>query len=423
MQPNLNTAPVSSRAKSYVTIPPKQVEKGIARDMGWERLIPDNGLPLMLGMEDVLAVEREVPRLMRVKKLSLTETDLSSWAPSPDKKVAIEMEWYWHVGNLLQVANPMIRLSEPLEAVFYLARERGYLDSSGRLLPQAEIWRQPTQCGISQAREFLDELKAFYSTRTYQDTLRHREDQAVHNRGRHLLLLDYFLVKYGCFRVVAMDFYLDKRSAAGGIHPGYDLGLVIQCRGHFFNNVRFSPAFSETVYGYLWHLSFHQLHGYYFRVIFFVTPRGFGGNEKFIARASRVWMEITGGNGVCVDTRKHPNELAQIYGTFDIKNEKSIKKLERALLYQVEKDKRLRVMSSGRLHMFGHTEMADISQVMLDRASLRMQSSPSRNLAGPSAAQEDHLQRLYLEMAKKEASGMKLPYCGYLSMGGSYHGL
>lgn len=421
MQPSLNAAPESSKTESRITIPPKHVEKGIARDIGWERLIPANGFPIMLGMEDVLAVEREVPRLIRAKSLTLSENDFPSGAPSQDKRLPLGVEWYWRVGNLLQVAYPMVRLSEPVQAVYELACRKGYLDECGGLLPNAEIWRRPTPEGVQQALEFLEALKAGYSSRAYRDALRHREEQVIHNRERHLLLLDYLLVKYGCFRVVAMDFYLDKGSGLGGIHPGYHLSHVVQCRGHFFNNMRFSPVFREGVYGYLWHLSFNRLRGYYIRAFFFVAPGGFGVNEKFISRASRAWIEVTGGFGVCEDLRKHPNELARVSGTVDVKSEKSIRKMEKALLYQVEKDRRLRVMTPDKLHVFGHTEMADLGHAMLDRAWLRMLSSSPKMLAASSAAQEARMQRLHLELVKRKVPRTAFPYGGDFSLGGSNH--
>lgn len=421
MPPNPDMALADATVKPRISIPAKQIEKGVARDMGWERLIPANGFPLMLGMDDVLAVEREVPRLMRAKHLKLEESDFLSGAPPQGQKLAPSVEWYWRVANLLPVAFPMVRLSEPVQAVYELAREEGYLDENGNLLSDADIWRQRTPDGTQQALAFLEVLKAGYASRPYRDALRHREQQAEHNRERHLLLLDYLLVKHGCFRAIALDFYLDQGGGFGAAHPGYSLELVVQCRGHLFNNMRFMPVFREGGYGYLWHLSFHRLRGYYIRVFFFVAPGGLGENEKFLARASRAWWDVTGGLGACADCRKHPNELARVGGMVDANNEKSVKKMEKALVYQVEKDKRLRVMTQDKLHVFGHTEMAGLDKALLDRAWLRLFTASSKMTAELIAAQEARLQRLHLELAKKatlKADGLNL---GGFSVGANNH--
>lgn len=421
MQSRSNMALDDSEVKPRVSIPSRHVEKGIARDLGWERIIPANGFPHMLGMDDVLAVERDVPRLIRAKCLTLSENDFSLEAPSQDMKLTLGVEWYWRVGNLLQVAYSMVRLSEPVQAVYALARKEGYLDERGNLLPAGDIWLRRTPDGIHQALTFLEALKAVYASRPYRDALRHREEQAEHNRERHFLLLDYLLAKYGCFRVIALDFYLGNRNDFNGVNHGYSLEHVVQCRGHLFNNMRFIPVFREGGYGYLWHLSFHRLWGYYVRAFFFMAPDGLGVNEKFITRVSRVWSEVTGGLGVCGDCRKHPNELARVGWMVDANNVKSIKKMERALVYQVEKDRCFRVVAPDKLHVFGHTEMADLNKSMLDRAWLSHFSSSSKREPALIASQENRLQRLHLELVKRTISNLGAQSVDVFNMGGNIH--
>lgn len=403
MQPNRQEALIDINVQSSISIPARHIEKAVARDMGWERLMPANSFPLMLGMDDVLATERDMARLVRGKSLTLDERDFLTAASLHGQKLPLGVGWYWRVTNLLRVAWPMVRLSEPVQWVYELAREKGYLDESGRLLPAADILLRPAPDSIRLVQEFLQALRVLYSSGRYRDALRHRHEQAEHNLEQHLLLLDYYLVKYGRFRAIALDFSLDQKSTLGGIHHGYFLDNVVQCRGHFFNNLRFSPFFREGGIGYLWHLSFHSQRGYYIRTIFFMAPDGLGGHEKFHARASRLWSDVTNGLGSCTDCRKHPNELARVGWMVDASNEKSVKRMDRALVYQIEKDKRFRIVTPDKRHVFGHTEMAGLEPSMLESAWGRLYAASSSMGPALLASQQQRLRNLQRVFLKRSA--------------------
>ena len=354
MSSNVAMTITKNQSDPRIIIPSRKIEKGIAHDFGWEKIGPENNLSPISGLEDVLAIEKDVSGLIRAKNLKLNDKDLLPCVFPIAKKLKIGVKWHMHIAKLLTAVLSMVRLSEPVQAIYELAWEKSYWGRDGSLLPAADFWHNRSSESIQQALFFLHELKARYISQAYQDVLRYRENQAAYNLKKHLRLLDYLLMKYGCFHAIAMDFYLNKGLFSQGIKP------IIQCRRNFFDTLLFSKFFGEDGYDYAWHLSYNIALGYYIRVLSFIPQSGFGAYEKYYSRFSRIWLEATNGIGICRDCRYHPNEFANVSSVVNINDQVSIKKIKRFFVYQVEKDKRLRVIMPERLRVFGHSEMADL---------------------------------------------------------------
>lgn len=403
-----------------VSIPFGQIVKGIARDVGWECPLPGVSLPVMLGLDNILAVERHIPQLMRTKSLRLDMKAFTQKNTSTAKKAPPGVEWYWRVGNLLGVAPSGVRLSEPVQAIYDVAVDKGFLSAEGRTLPAAEVWRTPTDDALPMAQEFFDSLKQYYGCRTFQEACRYRSEQAEHNLSQQLALTDYLLVEHEAVRVIALDFCLDSAHGYGDFPRGFCQDLVIACRENFLDSIRFMSVFREMNHGYLWHVSFNRVFGYYIRFLFFGEPGGPGSHEKFVARASRVWQQVTNGIGCCIDLRKNPNELARVGGVVDGNNVRSVTKLQKAVTYQIEKDKRFRILGPKKLHVFGHSEMAGLDMALLQKAWMARYAH-SLDKSGEQLAMLDaRLNRLSGLMAQKAVNKKVPPILPYGGVGGHY---
>lgn len=379
--------------RSKGAISSKRVWSGVACDFGLEGIAPASGLVPMHGMSDVLGVESEVSRLLRVKDLSVDDIYVLPDTSLNRKTMSFGAEWFYRVEKMLYLAFPMVRLSEPVQAIYDIAYKNGILTESGRLNPEKNIWNRSDPRNGQLVIDFFMELKSYYSSRVYQSLLRHREEQAAHNLESHLLLIDYLLVKHDKFRVVAHDLYLNKFMSSGE---------VIFLKNLFLNKMRFNISFIEDGYGYLWHFSFHISRGYYFRLFLFISARYISSHEKFSARLVKLWNDATNGLGVAEDCRNSRGELSRVGGIVDSGNKKSVEKIRSSVLYQIEKDKCLRVELPRKMHAFGHSEMCDLDGALLEKAWVRHLSAfPSGSSYTKISSKEDIFQRLHLALVKK----------------------
>lgn len=304
------------------------------------------GLYGLVGFNDLRYLDDDLYSLFKAEKVK--EPDLSAIKAVGAGQASLRLEERLHriLPVYLSRLVPGVRFAEPLHAVYDLAALRGYINGHGNATAKLSEWNQCGEGSEKISMEFITDLQRHYREDKFHEVIALRESLAERDLNEQLSLAGALLECHGRMHAMVIDFGVHRASLpwvdaqAGYQSAGHSL---MDCARGLVFGMQSEASFREQCLGAIVHVECHQELGLYLRATFFVIPGELGFRQQFQARVLRLWQAIVGRGGWMQDRRGHQNKIVGGLGAVASKDEASIMRLKKAVLYGVQKDLCMRV--------------------------------------------------------------------------------
>lgn len=301
---------------------------------------------LLVGVNDIRYVEGDLEKLSVSEKVKMPDLNAIKAIGAGRSRMSLEDRLYRVLPDFLVRMPEGVRQAEQFQVVSEMATRHGYLDGQGHPTSRLLAWQANSDASAEQVHDLLVSICCRYRSEEFRQSLDRREGIVCRHLEEQWALAYSLLATHGYIHAMVIDLGVYKTPipfsvmAAGLQHDGRRL---LDGAHRLVGYMQSEISVREKCLGAIFHVDRHQDLGFYLRVIFLVVPEGLGFRKQFESRVKRLWQGVVGGGGWVQDRRGHPNKFIGSLGMVSVKDEGSISRLKKALMYGGQKDLYMRV--------------------------------------------------------------------------------
>lgn len=344
-QPGKYVGQQKSRSDGVLVLFPKKLWSAMAMDFGaYNETHQTSGNYDVVGFNDLLYLTDDLWALAKTKKVKVLE---KAGSPERDRPLRLEERLRKQLPTYFRNRDPAYRSCEILEAAADVVGQLGYRVAADDGRP--DLWAGSDDDSLGRVNKFHLALREQLLSSAFRDVLHRREQQAARDLECQESLVLSMCGRFERFGVIALDLGCQHVQVPYGYSAvqGYASPSLLACADQLLNAVQFDPTFEGRVLGAVIHLEYHQEQRQYLRAIFLVIPGDMGYRQLFQVRLFRAWQLIVGQRGWMDDCRLHPNKIVASVGPVSTREDASVYRLRRALVYGAQKDVHMRVYSQA----------------------------------------------------------------------------